>query len=100
MPIDKKSLRLLRLLAGRGEMTRSQLEAVLGTDGLSLHTTLLTKRGLIESRNRQFAITLEGIALLESRRRQFWSFVVPYALTTLIALGALLVEILSALGTK
>lgn len=100
MPIDKKSLELLRALAKQGEMHRDQLNAILGEGKLSDHTKLLMKRGLIEPRDSLFAITLEGVALLEDRRRQFWNFVVPYTLTTLIALGALLTQILSALGPK
>ena len=100
MPIDKKSLELLRALAKQGEMHRDQLNAILGEGNLSDHTTLLMKRGLIEPRGSQLAITLEGVAFLENRRRQFWNFVVPYTLTTLIALGALLTQILSSLGPK
>lgn len=50
MPIDKKSLELLRALAKQGEMHRDQLNAILGEGNLSDHTTLLMKRGLIEPR--------------------------------------------------
>lgn len=42
-----------------------------------------------------FCITLEGRAYVENKRRDFWAFFVPYAVTTLIALTNILATILA-----
>ena len=37
-------------------------------------------------------ITIEGKSYVEQKRRNFWGFILPYAITTLIAIASLLAQ--------
>lgn len=96
MSIDRKSLKLLRALQKRGYLPRKEMADLIGDGKLDEHLRLLKARHFADGKPGQdgYSITLEGVAFLEERRRQFWSFLVPYSITTLIAAAALLSQIL------
>lgn len=43
----------------------------------------------------RFSLTIDGYSFVEYRHREFWKFVVPYAITTFIALTNLVVSLVS-----
>lgn len=43
----------------------------------------------------RFSLTIDGYSFVEYRHREFWKFVVPYAITTFIAFTSLVVSSVS-----
>ena len=43
----------------------------------------------------RFSLTIDGYSFVEYRHREFWKFVVPYAITTFIAFTGLAVSAVS-----
>jgi len=88
--LDKTSLKLLKALAKK-PLTRAEMAQITGKDDLETHLRFLRNRKLADSgpADPTYDITLEGRSYLENRQRQWLLFILPYAITTFIALLSL-----------
>lgn len=105
--MEKTAYRLLKALYKK-DMTRSEADSFVGINDdhiLNRYTSFLAKEGLIDfysigesiSENGTFhdgvqywRITILGSGYIEQRRKDLLMFWVPYAITTAIAIAALL----------
>lgn len=117
--IDKDCLRFLKMLYKKGTISVEGAWAFLGhTDGssrLCKPLSALSASSFIEigqthkeedgeggynDAEYYYSITVQGRAYVEQKRREFWNFWIPYAITTGIALLSLFVALHnSAAGT-
>ena len=106
--LDKKATRLLKALYKTDFLKYEDIKLSTGHSGD--YTTdsaigLLARYGLIcvhytdeqnsfgEYKTDGYEITIEGRAYIEQKRREFWAFFLPYAITTVIALLSLITSI-------
>lgn len=106
---DKVTYKLLKRLYRCGEMTEADVNAMTyqpDPGAGNKHVSFLMENQLIESKRvgekmdkyfhtvedgvLVYVITLKGRAFIEQRRRDFWGFLIPYAITTFIALLSLI----------
>lgn len=52
------------------------------------------------SNNMHLVLSERGQAIVQERLHQFWIFAIPYALTTIIALGSLIAQIYGVIATN
>lgn len=105
--MEKVTYKLLKHLYRVESIKKCEVDPFTGHDpkkGENLYTAYLRKAGYIEPRtvgekveNGEFIsgvefwdITLDGRDYIEKRRKDFWMFWLPYGITTIIALAALL----------
>ena len=98
--LDKTSLKLLKALSKK-DLTRAEMAEITGSDKLEQHLRFLREKKLANSwpGSTAYAITLEGLSFLAERRRQRLLFLLPYAITTFIALLSLGVSLLDHWST-
>ncbi len=104
---DKKTYGLLKALYTNGKLTKNQISrlTLYEDDSTDPHIRLLLSEKLISyefinarpavygglySDGYYYCITLRGRAYVEQRRRDFLLFLIPYTITTVIAILALL----------
>lgn len=105
--MEKTTWKLLKHLYHVGSMEKSAIDHFTGHDPkkeANPYTAYLRKAGYIEPRTvggkvengelisgvEFWDITLDGRDYIEKRRKDFWMFWLPYGITTIIALAALL----------
>ncbi len=106
--LDKKSYRVLKLLYRRGRCSFEDIQSITGHNEISSsseYIRLLGSLGFIskwesddlidiegykEYKPLGYSITIQGIAYVESVRRNGRNFWIPYTITTVIALMSLL----------
>lgn len=105
---DKVTYRLLKQLYRNGEMTEQSVNAITYQPDPghgNKHISFLMENHLIECKRigdkmdsgfhtieegiTVYAINLKGCAFIEQKRRDFLGFLIPYAITTFIALLSL-----------
>ena len=99
--LDKNATKMLKYIYRKGYISRSKSDIlakyVKKMDPTQVLIRLL-KLDLVEEAivdgSHVFRITISGAAYIENKRQQFWAFIVPYAITTLIALASLTTSIL------
>lgn len=108
--LDKKSYKLLKKLHKVEFLTYSQIDSLLGTNtpesSLNPYSQNLIRNKLIDQhyigtdKNGDYEfdgyqINLDGDAYVEEQQHKFWNFLLPYAITTFIAVSSLFVTILT-----
>lgn len=105
--MEKTALKLLKALYRVDDMKKCDIDQCTSHDpeeGENPYLAYLRKIGFIESRTvgdkiegkeiirgvELWSITLEGRGFIEARRKDFFMFWLPYGITTIIALAALL----------
>ena len=109
--IDKTTLKLLKTLYKKGLIDSQEADRITNTlpNHRNRNIELLQKHGYIfalagsvsdegYARDIHYQISLEGRAFIEDRRRKIWSFILPYSITTLIAILSLICMLLDYLG--
>ena len=110
---DDKSYKLLKLLYKTEGLTDAQIRQILkdsdnkktgpivqNLKGLGLATNWENnEQGSVPGTNKVLGckITMAGMAYIEKRRRDFWAFLLPYSITTAIAVLSLVMSILTYL---
>ncbi len=94
--MDKRTYKLLRNLYRVNFLTdnSSEMRYLISQKYATLHPSGKTDE-IGQELCDGFCITLEGRAYVEKRRRDFWAFILPYAITTLIALTNLCATIVA-----
>ena len=108
--LDKKSYKLLKALYKSNSLTYDEINCVLKTktpdSQINKYARNLSRYRLIDlhvlghdeignSLHDGYEINLEGRGYIENQRRQFWGFLLPYAITTFIALLSLVTTIMT-----
>lgn len=113
--IDNRAYKLLKHIYKKGRLTLSEISQITGVDEAkqpSSITSALKREKFISTWDTDkvidelgdcewggYAITLEGRAYVEKRRRETRNFWVPYSITTLIALLSLVTSLAEHWGT-
>lgn len=108
--LDKKSYKLLKALYKFDSLTYSEIDRILKVETpdtqINKYAHNLSRYGLIDvhflgydeignALHDGYEINLEGRGYVENQRRQFWGFLLPYAITTFIAFLSLVTTIMS-----
>lgn len=107
--VDKKSYKLLKKLCKVDSLTYQEIDNLLGTNTpssqLNPYSQNLLRQKLVDVHsngidengdyiNVGFERTLNGEAYVWEQQKKFWNFLLPYTITTLIALLSLVTTIL------
>ncbi len=99
--LDKSATKLLKYIYRKGSVPREKInipakyEKKMDTRQVLIRLLQLDLvEEAVEDGSHVFRITINGAAYIENKRQQFWAFIVPYAITTLIALASLTTSIL------
>jgi hypothetical protein len=98
--LDKKSYKILKKLYKIGSTTDIKALAYENNEIINDNVTYLITLNFIEMhqfnskknigyKDAKYKITVLGMAYIEQRRHNFWLFLIPYCITTLIAIAAL-----------
>lgn len=96
--LDKSSYKLLKAFYKINSLSPHEVDQVIKAERMMdeniVVTHLIRNKFVARARDRQnepfYHITIEGRAYIENRKKQFWSFFLPYLITTLIAFMSLL----------
>lgn len=66
----------------------------LSTNLLIVYAPLYKEKSLVILENR-YKITLQGVSYIQKRRKDFLAFLLPYAITTIIAIASIIISILA-----
>ncbi len=107
--LDKKSYKLLKKLYKSDFLTYREIDRLLGTDTPSsqlnpysqnlVHNQMIDQHYAGTDENGDYVfdgyqINLDGSAYIWEQKKKFWNFLLPYTITTLIALLSLVTTIL------
>lgn len=102
--LDRKSFKLLKKLK-KSILNIEEIKAFLKESEYQKYTNRLNElkftTSVTEYINGEligYTISLDGHAYLEERCRRFWGFVLPYAITTLIAIASVVISIIALCG--
>lgn len=99
--LDRKSLKLLKQCK-KSTLSIEQIQVIVDDKDYQKYSNRLSKLNLIQSDTKSkengdsellgYTITLDGRAYLEERHRRLWGFVLPYVITTIIAIASVIVS--------
>lgn len=98
--LDKQSIKLLKAIKKAKLLPESEAKQMNGAYLVSdlSHLNFLSRSGfivrLITESGNYYSLTLEGYAYLEQRTKDAWLLWLPWAVTTLLAITSVLLQVL------
>lgn len=96
--LDKRAKKILKKMYKNGFISYEEANKIASNDDLNSPSNpilALSKNDFIydsHGSERGYHITIAGRAFIEDEHQKFWSFFVPYAITTALAVGSLIAD--------